>query len=205
MRWLLLPLLLASAAGAAETPRIEVDPERRLVLTGLPPILADEGVKEHLTTGLTTSIYFRPAKIAGAARVDIRYDLWDEVFHLAAAGLGERIEHAEAASFEDLLAWWQRLRLVLADGRQLGEPRPKKLRVTADVVPFSQAERSDTQRWFSESIDQASQSGTAEVGRAGEEPTETLSRTFNLLLATSIRRRALASYPWTLTLPAETP
>ena len=219
VRWLLLCLLLAPALQAAEMPRIEVDAERRLILTGLPPILSDDGVKEHLTTGLTTSIYFRPGKslrrgasgaLTGGARVDIRYDLWDEVFHVAAAGIaegdptehgGQRIQHARPASFAELVEWWQTLRLVLLDGDRLEEPWPRRLKVTADVVPFSAAEQNDAQRWFSESIEERRQSATGDVGRSGEASTETLSRTFNLLLATSIRRRALASYPWTLTLP----
>ncbi len=199
---LVLALLLTPvpALEATQTPRAFLDQERRLVLTGLPPILAEEGVKEHLLTGLTTSIYFRPGgKLAGGARVDIRYDLWDEVFHVAAAGHGERIQWAKPSSFADLLEWWQGLRLVLSDLDRLEQPWPRRLRVTADVVPFSAAEQDDARRWFSESIEQRRRSGTGEAGRSGE--AETLSRTFNLLLATSIRRRALASYPWTVTMP----
>ncbi len=194
-RRLLLALLLAlaPALAAAEGPRIEVDAERRLVLAGLPPILADDGVKEHLTSGLTTSVYFRPGKLAGGARVDIRYDLWDEVFHLVAAGRGERTFRARASSFDELLEWWRGLRLALAGGGQLDAPWPRRLEVTADVVPFSAAEQDDARRWFSESIEERRQSGTG------------LSQTFNLLLATSIRRRALASYSWTLTLPESPP
>lgn len=219
MRWLLPTLLLTLIWGAvleaAETPRIELDQDRRLVLTSLPPILAEEGVKEHLTTGLTTSIYFRPdgkslgagAKSTplGGARVDVRYDLWDEVFHTTAAGHGERIQRTEASSFTDLLAWWQDLRLVLLEGDRLEQPWPRRLKITADVVPFSAAEQDDARRWLSESIEEGRRSGTAEVGRSGDPSTETLSRTFDLLLATSIRRRALASFPWTVTLPSQTP
>ncbi len=202
MRWLLLPLVLAPALAGAEAPRIEVDAERRLVLAGLPPILADDGVREQLKSGLTTSVYFRPGgKVAGGARVDVRYDLWDEVFLLEAAGRGERIRKARASTFEELLEWWQALRLVLVDGARLPPPWPPRLKVTADVVPFSAAEQDDARRWFSESIDEQGRSGTGEVGRSGETSSEPLSRTFNLLLATSIRRRALASYSWTLTLP----
>lgn len=209
MRWALLPLLLASALEAAEAPRIEVDPGRLLTLTNLPPILAEEGVKENLTKGLTTSIYFslgaKPSggKVAGGARVDVRYDLWDEVFHLATLGLGGAGEEqqAQVASFDDLLEWWRGLRLALVDGARLANPWPERLRVTATVVPFSQSELDDAEHWFSESLDRAAESGTGKVGRAGEQPTDGLSQTFNLLLATSIRRRALASYKWTLTLP----
>ncbi len=224
--WRLLPLLLAFPAaagdagvaptGAMETPRLEIDSERRLVLTGLPPILAEEGVKEHLTTGLTTSVNFRPEgksagggqrqrDLPGGARVDIRYDLWDEVFHVTTLGRGERIERAELSSFEELLEWWQSLEVVLLDGDRLGRPWPRRLRVRADVVPFSAAEQDDARRWFSESIEEGRRSGTGEVGRSGEVPSEPLSRTFNLLLATSIRRHALASFTWTVALPPDAP
>ncbi len=215
----LLPELAAGDAGKA--PRIELDAERRLVLTGLPPILSDPGVKEHLTTGLTTSIVFRPGgKSQGGARVDIRYDLWDEVFQVAAMGsaggalteqgaggapaeqgAGGAPLRARPASFAALLEWWQGLRLVIADADRLEPPWPRRLRVKVDVVPFSAAEQDDARRWFSESIEEGRRSGTGEVGRSGDETTETLSRTFNLLLATSIRRRALVSFSWNLPLP----
>lgn len=210
--WLLLILLVllpalaaGDAGGEATTPRIELDDEHRLILTGLPPILTGEGVKEHLTTGLTTSVAFRPGgNLPGGGRIDIRYDLWDEVFHVAAAGLGERIERATPSSFAALVEWWQGLRLVIAHGDRFERPWPRRLKVKADVVPFSAAEQDDARRWFSESIEEGRRSGTGEVGRSGDESTETLSRTFNLLLATSIRRRPLASFSWNLPLPPET-
>ena len=106
---------------------------------------------------------------------------------------------------DDLVAWWQNLRLVLVDADRLGSSWPRRLKVTADVVPFSAAEQDDARRWFSERIEAGRRSGTGEVGRAGDDSTETLSRTFNLLLATSIRRRAMASFRWSLVLPASSP
>jgi hypothetical protein len=206
----LLSLLLVSALAvsleAAEAPRLELDADRRLVLTGLPPILADDGVKEHLSTGLTTSFYFRPGgKQPGGARVDVRYDPWDEVFHLVAAGHGERLRQADVASFAELVEWWQGLRLALLESDRLERPWPRRLKVTVDVVPFSASEQDDARRWLSESIEQGRKSGTDEVGRSGDAAADTLSRTFNLLLATSIRRRALASYAWSPSLPPEAP
>ncbi len=203
MRWLLLALLLASPLEATETPRIEITGEHQLVLTDLPQVLADEEVKEHLTTGLTTTLQFRlggRAETLGGARVEIRYDLWDEIFRVVAGGIDGHLQRHDAASFEDLLAWWASLRLMVADGSGRSEPWPPRLKVTADVVPFSQSEQDDTQRWFSESIEQARRSGTDEASRSGEKATETLSKTFDLLLATSIKRRAVVSYPWTVTL-----
>ncbi len=205
----LLLLWLATVPGsvlAAETPRLELDSERRLVLAGLPAILTGDPVKEHLRTGLTTSIYFHPGgQYPGGARVDVRYDPWDEVFHATAWGHGERGERAQASSLADLVAWWQGLRLVLLDADRLGSPWPRRLKVTADVVPFSAAEQDDARRWFSERIEEGRRSATGEVGRSGGEPAETLSRTFDLLLATSIRRRAMVSFRWSLTLPTSPP
>ena len=204
MRWLLLPLLLASTLEAAEMPRIEEGLGSQLLLSGLPPILRDDAVKEHLTTGLTTTLQFRlgaGGKTLGGARVEIRYDLWDEDFLVTAAGIDGRVQRHRAPSFESLEQWWQALRLPILDRSRLSEPLPGRLRVTADVVPFSQSEQDDTRRWFSESVDQARRSGTDEVGRAAEDRTETLSQTFTLLLATSIQRRAIVSYPWMVTIP----
>jgi hypothetical protein len=212
LRW--LPLLLAAALAAsleaAEAPRLELDAEQRLILTGLPPILADDGVEEHLTTGLTTSFYFhlggkQPGGALAGARVDVRYDLWDEVFHVVAAGHGDSLRRAEVASFAALEEWWQELRLALLEGRRLERPWPRRLKVTVDVVPFSASEQDDAQRWLSESIEERRKGGSDEVGGSGDASADTLSRTFNLLLATSIRRRALASYVWTPSLPPEEP
>ncbi len=209
---LLLALVSAADAAAGEAaPRLELDGERRLVLAVLPPILAEDEVKQHLTSGLTTSIYFLPGvrpkrgrrDAAGGARVDVRYDLWDEVFDVTVLGRGERIGRTRHRSFEDLLEWWRGLELVLLDGDRLEEPWPRRLKVSADVVPFSAAEQDDARRWFSESIEAGRRSGSREVGRSGDESAETLSRTFNLLLATSIRRRALTSFSWVVPLPPQ--
>ena len=95
----LLALVWAvSSAFAAESPRLEVRrPEGRpaqWVLAGLPPILAGSEVKEHLTTGLTTTFVLKLTsrdaagkKIVGAGRVQVRYELWDEVFYVATLGI----------------------------------------------------------------------------------------------------------------------
>ncbi len=205
MRWWLLLLLLASAVEAAESPRIEVDPDQHLVLTGLPQILGDDEVKEHLTTGLTTSLQFTlrgRGQLPGGARVEIRYDLWDEVFLVVAGGVDGQPQRQKFASFEALESWWQTLSLAILDGTQLAKPWPERLRITVDVVPFSQSEQDDTQRWFSESIDRGRRSGVDEAGQVVESEPETLSRTFNLLLATSIRRQTIMSYRWSAALPS---
>ena len=201
--WLALGLQLALLASAAilsaaqaralgPTPRLAVT-EGVVVLSHLPPILGDEEVRRHLDTGLTTTLALRVeardarGKAEGGAVVTIRFDLWDEVFHVAWVGAAGPPRRSPFDSFEALETWWRDLRLeVLASGpgRRLGQPR-----LVIDVVPFSAAEARDTQRWFSETLDDAKTSSAEDA--TTEENSDTLGRTFRLMMATSIQRRAI--------------
>lgn len=208
MKRAFLLVLLLSAPLHAEEPGLELDPDGRLVLHSLPPVLGDEQVRPHLTKGLTATFLFRvdPQGIrirreGSGARVEIRYELWDEVFHVAAGTADGAVERRELDSFGELELWWRDLRLVVAgetftNGNN--PPPPRQARVELDLVPFSQAEQIDAQRWFSESLDDAAKSGGEEVAESAEEPADTLDRTFHLLMATSIQRPALVSYRWTV-------
>ncbi len=208
-RWVAWPLfLLAAAAAATEAPRIDIEPGRRLVLAALPPIVDEAEVREHLTTGLTTGFLFRvsvrdPAggRPGGGARIEIRYELWDEVYHVAAVGIDGAVERRTVASTEELRAWWSSLRLLVLEAPPGLLGRARQAKVQLDVVPFSQTERDDTQRWFSDSLDKAGRSSTEELGQSYDEQPEVLSRAFNLLMATSIGSRALTSYRWSVALP----
>lgn len=206
MRSALLSLLLALPLAAVEqSPRLELDAEQRLVLSSLPPILARQEVAAHLTTGLTTTLPLRVdlrrgdgVKLTGAARVEIRYDLWDEVFHVRALGIDGRVRREEVASAEALDTWWQALRLVVLEGGALAAGAPSEAKVSLEVIPFSQSEARDTRRWFSDAIEDAGRGNAEQVGETGSERDEPLSRALTLLLATSIQRRALFTYRWTV-------
>ncbi|HEV2844344.1 MAG TPA: hypothetical protein VG477_05820, partial [Thermoanaerobaculia bacterium] len=82
---LLLLSMLALPLEAAQAPVLEGAREGR-TLTRLPPVLAEEEIRKHLETGLTTSFVFQTTskwpgvRTKGAARVDVRRDLWDEVY-----------------------------------------------------------------------------------------------------------------------------
>ena len=163
------------------------------MLTRLPPILGDDEVRSHLDTGLTTTLAVRVeardarGKTEGGAVVTIRFDLWDEVFHVGWTGAAGRPYREPFDSFEALESWWRDLRLEVlhaAPARKLGQAR-----VVIDVVPFSAAEARDTQRWFSETLDDAKTSSAEDT--TTEESSDTLGRTFRLMMATSIQRRAI--------------
>lgn len=206
LSWTLATASLALAA--AGEPRIELDGVGRLTVSSLPAILDDDEVKRHLDSGLTTSFAFQ-ARLPGpgqdgAARVDIRYELWDEVYLVTvidgAGGLAE-LKHE---SPEALARWWSSVEILLAatasastadgDGASsssLNNGLGPQIRLSLAVVPFSQAELVDTQRWLTESIGQAQ--GGARAGREGG-----ASRAVGALIATSMQRRAIRSMSWSL-------
>ena len=174
----------------------------RLVLPG--SLLNDEVIAGELTSGLTTTFAFmvdpRGGAPKGGARVEVRYHLWDEAFHCLAVGVDGTTQRRVLPSREALGEWWQGLRLRALDlGPRDGGTRPRQVRITLEVIPFSSKEEEDTQRWLGEALAREGRS----PGRAGsgDEAGNPIAQVFNVLIATSIRRRAVTSYRWTLKVP----
>ena len=187
-----LSLLLVPGLPAANVEaRVVIDDSGRVQLTGLPAVLGDIDVERHLTSGLTTSFLFRvrPQRSLpeGASRIDIRLELWDEVFLVSVIDGEGRLTRLERSSVEDLRQWWSEVEVVVSGPTSASAGSLESARVSLDVIPFSQAELSDTQRWLAESMGQA-QAGT----RPG------VSRAVGVLIATSMQRRTVRSWTWTL-------
>lgn len=201
---LLLGLLPRAAAAQ---PILERPPGDWIVLTRLPPLLGREEIRKHLETGLTTTLAFqlRAGGESGGARVDIRYELWDEVWIVTRADASGRVQRATFPSFERLAEWWRDLRLeALKAGRSAMGRADGVAEVRLRVIPFSQSEQLDAQRWFSQALEQQARGGSgsgAAVTQALKEQPEPFGSVLNLLLATSIGRRALQEYEWNLRLP----
>ena len=190
-----LSVLLGAAlsAAAAEEPRVTLDSAGRLAISRLPALLTEAEVKRHLDSGLTTSLVFqgRPQGTprSGAARVDVRFELWDEVYLVTVIDGTGRVESSRHESAERLVEWWSEVEIVLASFA--GGDRPAgQARVSLAVVPFSQAELIDTQRWLAESIGQ-SRAGSR-GGRRGA------SGAVAVLIATSMQRRAVRTDVWSV-------
>jgi hypothetical protein len=201
---LLLPLL-ASPAWPASGPVYGRAPDGALSLGALPEVLSRPEVRRHLTTGLTTGLLVRfeardgdGRAVRGAARVDVRWEPWDEVFHVTVVDGAGRVRRETLASFESLAAWWSALDVVVAPRAPATLAMP---RVDLSVVPFSQSEQRDAQRWFSS----APAPETADGAQAG--PGESrLNGVVDLLIATSIQRRSVVRYRWpALPAPAARP
>ena len=69
------------------------------------------------------------------------------------------------------------------------------------VIPFSQAEQLDVQRWFSQALSAEKSGSAGALSEAVEDQPESLNQVLGLLMATSIGRPALLEYQWNFTLP----
>ena len=200
--WSLLVLITAAAAAAAQ-PSLELE-DGELVLSSLPPVLADAEVTRQLTTGLTATLAFRVEAngVVGGARIEIRYELWDEVFHVTTVEIDGRPTRATLTSREALDGWWSGLQLAVLEAADSAPgAAPNTARVILEVVPFSHSEQLDTRRWFEESVQRAEQDKNEGISRSAEGGDESLGRVFSVLIATSIRRRAVTSYRWDVDWP----
>ncbi len=207
---LLLPGLLA-AAPDPPPPRLEPSAGDWAALTGFPPLLGDAEVRKQLATGLTTTLAFHVratvpgrGRVDGGARVDIRYELWDEVYLVTRIDAAGRAVRTSFPSFERLAAWWREVKLDVARLPRAADQPPWRVEVRLRLIPFSQSEQLETQRWFSQALAAEEPGSAGAVSRALEEQPETLGQVLNLLLATSIQRSALLEQEWNLIFPSAT-
>ena len=70
---------------------------------------------------------------------------------------------------------------------------PWNVQVRLSVIPFSQSEQRDTQRWLTESIERRTESPPGGGATARPEP---LTGALDALIATSIQRQRLVGYDW---------
>jgi hypothetical protein len=217
LSWIVLFLLVSLPAFAVDRPpRLDMD-RGMLVVSGLPDILSRPEVRPHLSSGLTTTFVIQVSaadgsgkKLNGGATIAVRYEPWDEVFLVVSSGVsgvpGGTARKESLPTFEGLAAWWreQRLPVLTPTGLAGGSWQVK---VAVHVVPFSESERENTQRWFAQSVggsqrsDRSDRSNAEDASAAAKESTGP-GMVLDLLVATSIRRRSLVSYDWTLTFKA---
>lgn len=195
-------LLLFALVGRldAASPALERVSGDGIVLTQLPPVLRQKEIRQHLETGLTTTLAFevRADKARGGARIDIRYELWEEVWLVTRADTSGRTQRARFPSFEQLETWWRDLRLDVLPARADDDEAEVRLR----IIPFSQSEQLDAQRWFSRSLaTKPPNGGSGAAGAVSGVLSEPSGDLFNLLLATSIGRPALIEFEWNLKIP----
>jgi len=158
----------------------------------LPASMLDESaIRKQLNSGLTTVFLMiareRGTRNAGGARIEIRYDLWDEVWIVRKIELdrkvdekmARKVEQQRLANFDALVKWWRNPARIFVSGagRVL-------LDVEMRVLPFSAAEEKDAREWISKS------GGVAAAGGGGG------GGIVDALIGTTITARPITTYRW---------
>jgi hypothetical protein len=178
-------LLLAAAALAQQPPLAFTVQPGGVVAATLPlSILQDASVRKQLRSGLTTTFLLvarqRETRVASGARIEIRYDLWDEVWIAQKVEFDRKSERQRLTTIEALEKWWHTPLRVLATSAQR-----VALQVDLSVLPFSAAEEEDARQWITKS------GGAAAGGSNG---------LVDALIGTTISAKPLTSYRWNVEL-----
>jgi hypothetical protein len=208
--WAALLLVALELRAAEPQPPVFELRERFLAVSALPPLLGRPEIRPHLSTGLTTTLLLEVRAVDGAghharggARIDVRYELWDEVFLVSAMGVDGRAHRESLPSFDRLLAWWGALALPAVAVDPLVPRGPWKVEVRLSALPFSQSEQRDTQRWLTDSIERRGDNPPPPGSPSGAGRSEPLIGALDALIATSIKRRQLVDYDWTVVFQPE--
>jgi hypothetical protein len=169
-------LLLSGTAMAQHHPTVQLNGDR--ILVALPgSILKDRAVRARLDSALTTTFILK-SRIRGETtenitRIEVRYDLWDDVYRVARKGQSTAVKPAQ------LDAWW-RASIEIA---HLSGDRAA-VEIDLIVLPFSAAEESDARDWLSKS-------------GGARDPSADSKGVVSVLVGTTLSARPIVSYHWT--------
>jgi hypothetical protein len=148
-------------------------------------ILQDPNVRKQLNSGLTTTFLIvarqRDTRVTTGARIEVRYDLWDEAWVVRRIEHDRKSERQSIATLEALEKWWRTpVRLLATSAARVS------LQVDLSVLPFSAAEEEDARQWISKS---------GGVGTTGGG-----SGLVDALIGTTIAAKPLTTYRWNVEL-----
>jgi hypothetical protein len=178
----LLPLL----ASAQPRPSYTVQPGG-VVAAALPlSILSERDVRKQLGSGLTTTFLIvarnRQTGSVTAARMEVRYDLWEEVWIVRRTEFDRKVDVQRIATREALEKWWRTPLRLLATGA----PRVS-LQLDLSVLPFSAAEKEDARQWMSKSGGVVTPGGSS-------------GSVIDALIGTTIDAKPITTYRWNVEL-----
>ena len=178
-------MLIACPALQAEVKPLFVTMPGGVVAAALPATLLQEpAVHKQLGSGLTT-VFIIIATETGTnrrsgARIEIRYDLWDEVWLARRIEFDGHVDQQRIASLDALSQWWHTpVRLFASTATRA------TLKIELRVLPFSAAEEKDARDWISKSGGVASPETSGFV---------------QALIATTITARPITTYRWNVDL-----
>ena len=172
-------IALALSARAQQRPGFTV--QSGAVAATLPAsVLQDKNVKKQLGSGLTTTflVVARQNNSVSGARIEVRYDLWDEVWIVRRVEFDGKSERQRISSADALEKWWRTpVRLFATSAQRVA------LQVDLNVLPFSAAEEDDARQWITKAGGVGSDTGL--VGA---------------LIGTTISAKPITSFRWNVDL-----
>lgn len=185
--------LLAAWAAISE-PAAVIARSGAVTITLPSDLLAAPAVKEQLTSGLTTVFIVTAAAGStgrasrGAARISIRFELWEERYVVNVADAAGQRRDLTFASDAELGKWWGSNPLIVVAPAALAKSADVDIRLR--MLPFSAREETDAQRWLSTTL--------SSVPGAPLETGERSASILRSLVETSVRRRPLIERHWSV-------
>jgi hypothetical protein len=179
---------MASTLLAARSNPIVLREAARVRVALPQELLSDKEIQKELRSGLTTTFILTAVsnKLRGGARIELRYELWDEVYLVRVVSVDGTEERARLTAVA-LPEWWNVPRAIVFNSAVADTP----LQLQLDVLPFSASEEADAKRWLAQSARTAAQnSAAAGDGRGVSSPL------LDAVIGTSVRRKPLLSYVW---------
>lgn len=160
-------------------------------------LLSEPEVRKRLNSGLTTTFVIVATlddQRTGGARIDIRFEPWDEIYFITLRRIGAQPQSQRAASFAQLETWWRETSLPLI----AGAAGAKRVQIAIDVIPFSTKEQEETQRWLTRSLGEARQPAPppATATPAPNPRASASGSVLDVLIGTSIQRRPIFRRRW---------
>ena len=171
-------LVAVVAARAQQRPSFSVQAGGVVTATLPLSVLHSPPVKKQLASGLTTTfvIAAKQRERLTGARIEIRYDLWDEIWHVRKIDLDRREERQKLTSLDALEKWW-RVPVRIFGNAAATMP----LHVELSVLPFSASEEEDARQWIAKGGGAARPSGQGLV---------------DVLIGTTLRAKPIIRWRW---------
>jgi hypothetical protein len=185
---------ITARASASTVPRAFLGGSGEVDVILPSAVLRAPDVRKQLTSGLTTVflLSFDEKGVLGGARIEVRYELWDETYLVSAIDGDGKTQEAVLPSFERLVEWWTKTPLRMTAGPAAA---PRALHLRLEAVPFSAGEQADAQRWLRQSMTEHNTPGTAGPKPSRQQPGGLL----DVIIGTSVQRRAILTMRWTVT------
>ena len=159
-------------------------------------LLSERDVRKRLNSGLTTTFVIVATlddERTSGARVDVRFEPWDEIYFITLRRIGAQPQSHRATSFAELETWWRQTSLPLFTAAA----NVKRVQIGVDVLPFSAEEQEETQRWLMRSLGEARQPSPRPATADTPNPRPTASGSvLDVLIGTSIQSRPIFRRRW---------